>query len=89
MQSIPGLVINVCNMAISKKVWKSVDPRTLAFDSSSLLDFCVTHPCINDESTYLWCVLELESRIFESLFQRRMLKAPLSDFRIVNAAADV
>ena len=33
--------------------------------------------------------LELESRIFESLFQRRMLKAPLSDFCIVNAAADV
>ena len=29
--------------------------------------------------------LELESRIFESLFQRRML----SDFCIVNAAADV
>ena len=33
--------------------------------------------------------LELESRIFESLFQRRMLKAPFSLFCIVHAAADV
>ena len=33
--------------------------------------------------------IELESRIFESLFLRRTLKAPLSDFCIVNAAADV
>ena len=39
------------------------------------------------------CSLELESRIFESLFFKggcaRCLKSPLSDFCIVNAAADV
>ena len=40
-------------------------------------------------STESMSKIELESRIFESLFQRRMLKAPLSDFCIVNAAADV
>ena len=33
--------------------------------------------------------LELKSWIFESLFQRWMLKAPLSDFCIVNATTDV
>ena len=31
----------------------------------------------------------LESRIFESFFQRRPRKAPLSAFCIVNAASDV